>query len=295
MSWNKKTNGELVKLADLGSGGGGGNANIWYGSHAEYEEEKTTIEDGTQVCFTDDVGIEAESDYYSEVEQVIGTYLGKPLYRRVVDYGNGSSTTGAYVYKAHEISNIENIFKVYGYIKFASGQFSALPFVSTSNLNSQVSIVADATNVGYMSGVSRATDSFIFVIEYTKTTDSVVGVIGGIKKGDNYSTNEQVIGTWINGKPLYRKSISFTPTPTSQTISLNIDNIDICVMVPYASYVFYNNVYRNLPYSHTSDGGSISAWISKVNRTCDIRYGNDYSGITFTSGLITVMYTKITD
>lgn len=35
-------------------GGGGGNANIWYGTAAEYETAKDTIEDGTQVCITDD-------------------------------------------------------------------------------------------------------------------------------------------------------------------------------------------------------------------------------------------------
>lgn len=27
---------------------------------------------------------------------------------------------------------------------------------------------------------------------------------------DNYSTTEQVVGTWIDGKPLYEKAISFT-------------------------------------------------------------------------------------
>lgn len=280
MSWNKKTNGELVKLADLG--GGGGDANIWYGSHAEYAEEKAQIADETTLLFNDDIGLEAESDYYSEVEQVIGTYLGKPLYRKVyvfsslvnisfsqwqaleniiidtdviircfctsstgtyydlmatkttgnviavqtarngngaeartitfeytkttdsvvgvvggikkgdnystneqvigtwlgkplyrkvIDYGYGSSTTGSYVYKAHGISNIDTITKVSGTIKFASGQVSALPFVSTSALNPQVSIVADADNVGYMSGNARTTEYFVFTLEYTKTTD----------------------------------------------------------------------------------------------------------------------------
>lgn len=108
---------------------------------------------------------------YDGEEHQIGMWFGKPLYRKVFDYGNGSETTGSYIYKAHGISNIDNVVKLSGYIKFASGQFSALPFTSSTALNSQVSIVADASNVGYMSNASRTTDYFVFILEYTKTTD----------------------------------------------------------------------------------------------------------------------------
>ena len=42
---------------------------------------------------------------------------------------------------------------------------------------------------------------------------------------DKYSTEEQVIGTWIDGKPLYRKTIKFIGDITNETsIKHNIDN-----------------------------------------------------------------------
>lgn len=50
----------------------------------------------------------------------------------------------------------------------------------------------------------------------------------------NYSTGEQVIGTWIDGKPIYRKYITISPSATltkdswsiiCDVSSLNIDSV----------------------------------------------------------------------
>lgn len=46
----------------------------------------------------------------------------------------------------------------------------------------------------------------------------------------NYSTEEQIIGTWVDGKLLYRKVYEMTTIPTTNTdlidiIDLNIDNL----------------------------------------------------------------------
>ena len=40
------------------------------------------------------------------------------------------------------------------------------------------------------------------------------------KTGDNYSTEERVVGTWIDGKPLYQKTIT-----TQINISSTTENI----------------------------------------------------------------------
>ena len=44
----------------------------------------------------------------------------------------------------------------------------------------------------------------------------------------NYSTEEQKIGTWIDGKPIYRKTLSFSPLPnnTYENKLHGIKNID---------------------------------------------------------------------
>lgn len=45
---------------------------------------------------------------------------------------------------------------------------------------------------------------------------------------ENYSTDEKVIGRQIDGKPIYRKTFTFTPTTNRETIYSinNINNID---------------------------------------------------------------------
>lgn len=55
---------------------------------------------------------------------------------------------------------------------------------------------------------------------------------------DNYSTEETIIGTWIDGKPLYRKVID-TTTPSSA----NTDNVVATFSSDYNVINFYGSVY----------------------------------------------------
>ena len=50
------------------------------------------------------------------------------------------------------------------------------------------------------------------------TNTSVLWCIKAIDGGEIYSTDERVVGTWINGKPIYQKTI-LTNTPDSSMIS----------------------------------------------------------------------------
>lgn len=69
-----------------------------------------------------------------------------------------------------------------------------------------------------------------------KKVSQVAGLVGGVSNTysesttdayscdyvndlNTYSTTEQAVGTWINGKPLYRKIVSLT-SYTTQTISV---------------------------------------------------------------------------
>lgn len=73
-----------------------------------------------------------------------------------------------------------------------------------------------------------------------------------------YSTNEQVIGKWIDGKPLYRKTISQKGglTNTNQTINHGIANVKI-IFLGSESYIsngsFFNPIMLfkgNTDYTH---------------------------------------------
>lgn len=54
---------------------------------------------------------------------------------------------------------------------------------------------------------------------------------------NKYSTDEQVIGTWTNGKPLYRKIISVNfgtvVQGTETTVEVNLKNVDFVLVDKY--------------------------------------------------------------
>lgn len=119
-----------------------------------------------------------------------------------------------------------------------------------------------------------------------------------------YSTSEQVVGTWINGKPLYEISVYDTTTRTQNTTAqidisgLNIETItSVWGMASYGA----NNTWLVLPFSDdpgTSNTASIIK-ITEVSRSpgkVKIYIGNNYSGTNAINKIIvTVRYTKTTD
>lgn len=97
---------------------------------------------------------------------------------------------------------------------------------------------------------------------------------------NNYSTEEQIIGTWINGKPLYRKiisGISFKPLSfqwTNSTVKIeNIEQVTKCGLSQGASFIY--------SFLSATNNGVIKCW----NLT-----NTDYN---YSSML--VEYTKTTD
>ena len=86
-------------------GGGGGSANIWTGTMAEYEQQASQIADDTLVCITDDEEQTQAMIVYSTTEQVCGTWIdGKTLYQKTIDFGALPNSTTKEV--AHGISNV---------------------------------------------------------------------------------------------------------------------------------------------------------------------------------------------
>ena len=123
---------------------------------------------------------------------------------------------------------------------------------------------------------------------------------------DNYSSTEQVIGTWIDGKPLYRKVITGqTPTVSSDGTEANTaiiisngetSNTDHYAIVngwvryansPYSMWTmpYYNNSMRVIKsLMNISNNGNLNLQISSN--------GTVYNYCTFTC---IVEYTKTTD
>lgn len=113
-----------------------------------------------------------------------------------------------------------------------------------------------------------------------------------IKKNEEvYSTEEQKIGTWIDGKPLYRKTIisnfelPFVTQVTSYNIDHNISNIDKVV------HVEMTDGLKHIPNLSKAGGTTTIDYVSST--TIEIRYIND--SWSSRDWYITLEYTKTTD
>lgn len=114
------------------------------------------------------------------------------------------------------------------------------------------------------------------------------------KLEDNaYSTEETKIGTWIDGKPIYRKVISCGVLPNTEIIGTqhNIDNIDFITNYYGIAYRDTDGVSFKLPYISFPIENSVSVYVNK--EVIAITTVSDRS--TITQSYIVIEYTKTTD
>ncbi len=146
--------------------GGGGSANIWTGTAAEYEQQAAQIPDETVVLITDDEENTEAFEIYSTDEHIIGKWDGKPLYRKILPTVQFSNS--AYVY-THNLG-VRYYVNIGGWCK-PNGGSAIIPFPFNQNRWN-----------GYCGIQATAPDSITFdsnwtnntvecYIEYTKEAD----------------------------------------------------------------------------------------------------------------------------
>lgn len=154
---------------------------------------------------------------YSFEERQVGVWTdGKPLYQKSYELPNAvniSNNTNLTTYMSDITSTLERFVFAFG---CGTDGKSTSPFY-IQFYNSQITAWA-----------APAFDTNIITVQYTKTTD-VAGSGDWTPSGAvavHYSTEEQVIGTWTNGKTLYQKSFVFSPPFSSgnNNLTLNISN-----------------------------------------------------------------------
>lgn len=116
-----------------------------------------------------------DNGVYSTEETVIGTYLGKKHYRKVLIIPSLPSTTTETTY-AHGISNLEEFSHIYGtaYLKQANGQTyqPTLPHINPTNLASSISVGRyEDDYISIQVGQDRSSFSAKVTLEYIKTID----------------------------------------------------------------------------------------------------------------------------
>ena len=114
--------------------------------------------------------------------------------------------------------------------------------------------------------------------------------LNSIQEISVYSTNELEIGKWIDGKPLYRKVISFGALPNNTTKSMahNISNLKRVVKLEGFAGSSQNLGGITLPHA-TSTPVALFADNTNVN----VKTNNDATA--YTEAYIYIYYTKTTD
>lgn len=157
---------------------------------------------------------------YSEEEREVGVWTdGKPLYQKTWRVNNVSISMTSWTDLNAYIPNI-------GFETFVkcecideNGTYQG-PVLGGINASGHVQMLSPRNG-------SSSIDAIVAItIQYTKTTDTA-GSGSWTPSGApavHYSTEEQVVGTWIDGSTLYEKSIVTTITNGTQWVDTGIDS-----------------------------------------------------------------------
>lgn len=171
------------------------------------------------------------ANLYSTTERVIGQWIdGKPVYQKTFS-GTVESKSS---YTAHDLGitgGIDTIVNVSGVmdnnkpmIAISNDAFTASiafyiypnDFSTASKRNTYECFAKPDGNQTYVG------HTFIFHLQYTKTTDSAVESYG---TDTTYSTDEHVVGSWIDGRPVYQKVFQPSATISIGTSWTNLHDV----------------------------------------------------------------------
>ena len=173
------------------------------------------------------------------------------------------------------------------------------------NVNSDIADInkVNASDLNEIKEVVNTNDDIVGDLAQLNTTNksNLVNSINEVNNKFNYSTEEQVIGKWTNGKPLYRKTITFTSTISANTttsIAHNITNAKNIFIDFSASFMEANigsSDYVSYNFPSIGYGGNITDKVyCYVNLTNIIFYANGAWAENWIKH-ITLKYTKTTD
>lgn len=116
--------------------------------------------------------------------------------------------------------------------------------------------------------------------------------------GNIYSTNEIVIGRWIDGKPLYQKVMSFDDTISqayeNNSFSHNISNVDVIFVKHSFAYAKSKRRTYTIPvtlYNSNTTTDDLSIMVDKTSVNFFVKSGWN----TLWQKIVVLNYTKTTD
>lgn len=187
-------------------------------------------------------------------------------------------------------------------------QYSTMPTASVSNLGQIVQFIG-ATDANYTNGLfyecvsdGQSTPTYSWEIKDVQTYPEVdltnvfssgMPVASVTVPMVSYRTEEQVVGTWIDNKPLYQKTVYVPSLPNNSSNSTphGISNIKLVADVRGTIIITDTVEWSGIPMVHTATIGNQV----KINvNTTDIIIATGANRSTW-SAYITIQYTKTTD
>lgn len=194
----------------------------------------------------------------------------------------------------------------------ANKSISLLPTAPDITVNDLMEVATPdvGSASGYISGKDSLGNVFnAFVTDFTeasldttdKTIAGAINELAGANTTENYTYTEQVVGTWVDGKPIYRKTFDmgvfseYNKALYAYTTDLNIDTvIKISAMMYETSGNFWSPIHYIEP--HDSFSQSISTFVFVANGVSSINVRkSDDSRHNGSQVYATIEYTKTTD
>lgn len=240
---------------------------------------------------------EGNAEYYSTDEKVIGRWInGKPLYQKVwanqdtdiiLPTNNWVSASNISLNNVEELINCfivsnqltsDNAYYQFNFAYGWSKTNNCLMIQNTRSTNNSLGVDGRTYNV---------------VLRYTKTTDSATTTIQ--EDPNEYSTDEKIIGKWIDNRPIYQKTISTGSLGTGTIeIAHGISNVD--ELIYSVGTAKRSDGYKfSFPTLHTNPNWD--AFIHGINTTnIVLQIGSSFVGTyQLMDSTVTIQYTKTTD
>ena len=238
-----KIDAKMKEIEDAGGGGGGGSSVSWNQLQTSGSKIAEVTIDGTK------------TDVYAPTGgSGGGSYSETVLYDYREDNGGNICYDTTTQTLRDDIENYDLLC-----LEFASsaGNLTNADWNSTNELMISVNSLSNGYNPNYISFTSfddRSSRHYIKGKEFKTTirnkgnTNGLIRMLGikfssnsgGDTGGNIYSTDETVIGTWIDGRPIYRKVF------TTNSNDIDVTDLNIDVPIRFDAYGTFDGGYKLL-------------------------------------------------
>lgn len=248
-----------------------------------------------------------KANIYSTTEKIVGCWIdGRPVYQKTIQCTMPQATTDGteVVGRTATGISINECVKYDTYLKASNFRDGNYVFgdSATKRLRTEIKNNNGSWDIEFRNAYVSANTWVPYVtIYYTKTTDAA----NSFKYADenDYSTTEHIVGSWIDGKPVYQKSFSFNVNNDNSwkivSIGASVDTVIKYfggILKDSGTYTSLTSI-GNIPIPTDFDGGLALCNVttnshSSTPNSVVIRVGN---GLLSSLCHITIQYTKTTD